>query len=121
MVCNVFLGADLRRFRTYKGNSVRDLLRAMRNKVSLHEFILLHSTRLKTFPGEIIFIFHFLQKHHYHELPPDVQEALGELPEGFIGYFTSRFPRLLMHTHTALQICAHERPFHPYYLPPKAK
>lgn len=25
---------DLRRFRTYKGNSVRDLLRAMRNKVS---------------------------------------------------------------------------------------
>ena len=25
--------ADLRRFRTYKGNSVRDLLRAMRNKV----------------------------------------------------------------------------------------
>lgn len=27
--------SDLRRFRTYKGNSVRDLLRAMRNKVSL--------------------------------------------------------------------------------------
>lgn len=26
---------DLRRFRTYKGNSVRDLLRAMRNKVRL--------------------------------------------------------------------------------------
>ncbi|XP_035765949.1 serine/threonine-protein kinase/endoribonuclease IRE2-like [Neolamprologus brichardi] len=83
---------DLRRFRTYKGNSVRDLLRAMRNK-----------------------------KHHYHELPPEVQETLGELPEGFVGYFTSRFPRLLMHTHAALQICAHERLFHPYYLPPNAK
>lgn len=27
---------DLRRFRTYKGNSVRDLLRAMRNKVWMH-------------------------------------------------------------------------------------
>ncbi|XP_037546235.1 serine/threonine-protein kinase/endoribonuclease IRE1 [Nematolebias whitei] len=86
------LQTDLRRFRTYKGNSVRDLLRAMRNK-----------------------------KHHYHELPSDVQETLGELPEGFVGYFTSRFPRLLMHTHAALQICAQERPFHPYYLPPEAK
>ncbi|XP_017572779.1 serine/threonine-protein kinase/endoribonuclease IRE1 isoform X2 [Pygocentrus nattereri] len=80
------LQADLRKFRTYKGNSVRDLLRAMRNK-----------------------------KHHYHELPPEVQTALGEVPEGFVGYFTSRFPRLLLHTHYALSICAPERLFHPYY------
>ncbi|XP_007541854.1 serine/threonine-protein kinase/endoribonuclease IRE1-like [Poecilia formosa] len=92
MHISVPLQTDLRRFRTYKGNSVRDLLRAMRNK-----------------------------KHHYHELPPEVQDTLGELPEGFVGYFTSRFPRLLMHTHAALQICTHERLFHPYYLPPKAK
>lgn len=92
MHISVPLQTDLRRFRTYKGNSVRDLLRAMRNK-----------------------------KHHYHELPPEVQETLGELPEGFISYFTSRFPRLLMHTHAALRICAHERLFHPYYLPPNAK
>uniref|UniRef100_A0A672ZXL6 Serine/threonine-protein kinase/endoribonuclease IRE1 n=1 Tax=Sphaeramia orbicularis TaxID=375764 RepID=A0A672ZXL6_9TELE len=89
MHISVPLQTDLRRFRTYKGNSVRDLLRAMRNK-----------------------------KHHYHELPPEVQETLGELPEGFVSYFTSRFPRLLMHTHAALHICAHERLFHPYYLPP---
>nr|XP_057921329.1 serine/threonine-protein kinase/endoribonuclease IRE1 isoform X3 [Doryrhamphus excisus] len=89
MHISVPLQTDLRRFRTYKGNSVRDLLRAMRNK-----------------------------KHHYHELPPDVQQTLGELPEGFVGYFTSRFPRLLMHTHTALHICSHERLFQPYYLPP---
>ncbi|XP_040002422.1 serine/threonine-protein kinase/endoribonuclease IRE1 isoform X3 [Xiphias gladius] len=92
MHISVPLQTDLRRFRTYKGNSVRDLLRAMRNK-----------------------------KHHYHELPPEVQETLGELPEGFVSYFTSRFPRLLMHTHAALHICAHERLFHPYYLPPGAK
>uniref|UniRef100_A0A3B3UM28 non-specific serine/threonine protein kinase n=1 Tax=Poecilia latipinna TaxID=48699 RepID=A0A3B3UM28_9TELE len=92
MHISVPLQTDLRRFRTYKGNSVRDLLRAMRNK-----------------------------KHHYHELPPEVQDTLGELPEGFVSYFTSRFPRLLMHTHAALQICTHERLFHPYYLPPKAK
>lgn len=91
MHISVPLQTDLRRFRTYKGNSVRDLLRAMRNK-----------------------------KHHYHELPPEVQETLGELPEGFVGYFTSRYPRLLMHTHAALHICSHERLFHPYYLPPNA-
>uniref|UniRef100_A0A672GBD8 Serine/threonine-protein kinase/endoribonuclease IRE1 n=1 Tax=Salarias fasciatus TaxID=181472 RepID=A0A672GBD8_SALFA len=90
MHISVPLQTDLRRFRTYKGNSVRDLLRAMRNK-----------------------------KHHYHELPPEVQETLGELPEGFVGYFTSRFPRLLMHTHSALLICAHERLFHPYFLTPE--
>uniref|UniRef100_A0A8C1A0R3 Serine/threonine-protein kinase/endoribonuclease IRE1 n=1 Tax=Cyprinus carpio carpio TaxID=630221 RepID=A0A8C1A0R3_CYPCA len=71
------LQTDLRKFRTYKGNSVRDLLRAMRNK-----------------------------KHHYHELPPEVQTALGEVPDGFVAYFTSRFPRLLLHTHSALGICA---------------
>uniref|UniRef100_A0A674MG83 Serine/threonine-protein kinase/endoribonuclease IRE1 n=1 Tax=Takifugu rubripes TaxID=31033 RepID=A0A674MG83_TAKRU len=92
MHISVPLQIDLRRFRTYKGNSVRDLLRAMRNK-----------------------------KHHYHELPSEVQETLGELPDGFINYFTSRFPRLLMHTYEALHICSHERLFHPYYLTHNAK
>ncbi|XP_028827928.1 serine/threonine-protein kinase/endoribonuclease IRE1 isoform X2 [Denticeps clupeoides] len=80
------LQTDLRKFRTYKGNSVRDLLRAMRNK-----------------------------KHHYHDLPSELQAALGEVPEGFVAYFTLRFPRLLLHTHAALSVCAEERPFHPYY------
>ncbi|NXT20034.1 ERN2 endoribonuclease, partial [Syrrhaptes paradoxus] len=82
------LQTDLRKFRTYKGGSVRDLLRAMRNK-----------------------------KHHYHELPAEVRAALGPVPEGFVQYFTSRFPRLLLHTHGALRRCAHERLFHPYYCP----
>ncbi|KAI1233600.1 Serine/threonine-protein kinase/endoribonuclease IRE2, partial [Lamprotornis superbus] len=80
------LQMDLRKFRTYKGGSVRDLLRAMRNK-----------------------------KHHYHELPADVRVALGSVPEGFVQYFTSRFPRLLLHTHGAMRLCAHERIFHSYY------
>ncbi|NWI69473.1 ERN1 endoribonuclease, partial [Todus mexicanus] len=80
------LQTDLRKFRTYKGGSVRDLLRAMRNK-----------------------------KHHYHELPADVQAALGSVPDGFVQYFTSRFPRLLLHTHGAMRVCAHERLFQPYY------
>ncbi|KAK6030133.1 ribonuclease 2-5A, partial [Ostertagia ostertagi] len=49
--------------RTYKGHSVRDLLRAMRNK-----------------------------KHHYRELPEEVQKSLGKIPNEFLCYFTSRFP-----------------------------
>ncbi|XP_019397368.1 PREDICTED: serine/threonine-protein kinase/endoribonuclease IRE2 isoform X1 [Crocodylus porosus] len=86
MHISVPLQTDLRKFRSYKGSSVRDLLRAMRNK-----------------------------KHHYHELPADVQETLGAVPDDFVQYFTSRFPRLLLHTHTAMRICAGERLFHSYY------
>ncbi|KAK7174133.1 hypothetical protein R3I93_001346 [Phoxinus phoxinus] len=80
------LQTDLRRFRSYKGGSVRDLLRAMRNK-----------------------------KHHYRELPDEVQETLGSVPDEFVSYFTSRFPLLLQHTHLAMRSCAAERPFLPYY------
>lgn len=53
MVCNslfFLFSPDLRRFRTYKGNSVRDLLRAMRNKVSLHLFALYSSRTIFTHP-----------------------------------------------------------------------
>uniref|UniRef100_A0A7M4DZU0 Serine/threonine-protein kinase/endoribonuclease IRE1 n=1 Tax=Crocodylus porosus TaxID=8502 RepID=A0A7M4DZU0_CROPO len=81
------LQTDLRKFRSYKGGSVRDLLRAMRNK-----------------------------KHHYRELPTEVQETLGTIPDDFVRYFTSRFPRLLLHTYHAMQICSQERLFQPYYV-----
>ncbi|XP_037113008.1 uncharacterized protein LOC119126081 isoform X1 [Syngnathus acus] len=80
------LQTDLRKFRSYKGSSVRDLLRAMRNK-----------------------------KHHYRELPAEVQETLGSVPDDFVCYFTSRFPHLLMHTYLAMRTCAAERFFLPYY------
>ncbi|XP_069511092.1 serine/threonine-protein kinase/endoribonuclease IRE1 [Ambystoma mexicanum] len=80
------LQTDLRKFRSYKGGSVRDLLRALRNK-----------------------------KHHYRELPPEVQETLGSIPDDFVCYFTSRFPKLLLHTYHAMQSCHHERQFQPYY------
>ncbi|KAG8433232.1 hypothetical protein GDO86_017492 [Hymenochirus boettgeri] len=80
------LQTDLRKFRSYRGNSVRDLLRAMRNK-----------------------------KHHYQELPADVQETLGSIPDEFVLYFTSRFPRLLLHTYQALKMCSQERQFQSYY------
>ncbi|KAF1651362.1 Serine/threonine-protein kinase/endoribonuclease IRE1, partial [Aptenodytes patagonicus] len=88
------LQTDLRKFRPYKGGSVRDLLMARR--------------RSRTEPS-------LLQKHHYHELPADVRAALGSVPDGFVQYFTSRFPRLLLHTHGAMKVCARERLFHSYY------
>ncbi|TPX65206.1 hypothetical protein SpCBS45565_g05324 [Spizellomyces sp. 'palustris'] len=46
---------NLGKYRKYDGACVRDLLRALRNK-----------------------------KHHYQDLPPPVQKALGPLPEGFL-------------------------------------
>ncbi|KAL7989623.1 hypothetical protein Chor_012289, partial [Crotalus horridus] len=86
------LQTDLRKFRSYKGGSVRDLLRAMRNK-----------------------------KHHYRELPPEVQETLGSVPDDFVAYFTSRFPHLLLHTYSAMRICCLERLFQPYYMQNSAR
>uniref|UniRef100_A0A7E4WBT4 non-specific serine/threonine protein kinase n=1 Tax=Panagrellus redivivus TaxID=6233 RepID=A0A7E4WBT4_PANRE len=80
------LEADLNKFRTYRGHSIRDLLRALRNK-----------------------------KHHYRELPPDVKESLGDIPNGYVHYWNSRFPRLLMHSYNALIVCAEEPAFATYY------
>ena len=60
---------DLRKHRTYKGYSVRDLLRALRNK-----------------------------KHHYNELPEVTKMVYGRIPDQYVDYWTSRFPRLLMHS-----------------------
>uniref|UniRef100_A0A1I7UR29 non-specific serine/threonine protein kinase n=1 Tax=Caenorhabditis tropicalis TaxID=1561998 RepID=A0A1I7UR29_9PELO len=80
------LREDLRKFRTYKTTSVRDLLRAMRNK-----------------------------KHHYRELPEEVRLSLGDIPDQFLHYFTARFPRLLLHVYKATEWCAGEPVFRRYY------
>ncbi|KAH9903443.1 hypothetical protein C8Q73DRAFT_674698 [Cubamyces lactineus] len=61
---------NLGKFRKYDGKSVQDLLRALRNK-----------------------------KHHYQDLPDNVKRLLGTMPEGFLAYFTRRFPRLFLHVH----------------------
>ncbi|XP_027195463.2 serine/threonine-protein kinase/endoribonuclease Ire1 [Dermatophagoides pteronyssinus] len=80
------LQEDLRKFRSYRGQSVRDLLRAIRNK-----------------------------RHHYHELDPSVQRSLGTIPNEFSKYFTKRFPRLIIHSYIALQSCSNEDLFQHYY------
>ncbi|CAJ0631521.1 12653_t:CDS:10 [Entrophospora sp. SA101] len=61
---------NLGKYRKYDGAKVRDLLRALRNK-----------------------------KHHYQDLPVHVKRSLGEIPDGFLFYFTSRFPKLMLHVY----------------------
>ncbi|KAF7982779.1 hypothetical protein HWV62_25679 [Athelia sp. TMB] len=61
---------NLGKFRKYDGRSVQDLLRALRNK-----------------------------KHHYQDLPDNVKRHLGPMPEGFLSYFTKRYPCLFLHVH----------------------
>ncbi|XP_036368226.1 serine/threonine-protein kinase/endoribonuclease IRE1 [Octopus sinensis] len=80
------LQEDLRKFRTYNGALVKDLIRAMRNK-----------------------------RNHYKELPEAVQKSLGSFPSEFIEYFTSRFPRLLLHTYKAAVCCSNENTLSQYY------
>ncbi|XP_055609456.1 serine/threonine-protein kinase/endoribonuclease ire-1-like [Uranotaenia lowii] len=77
---------DLRKYRGYQGYSVRDLLRALRNK-----------------------------KHHYHELKPEVQQALGAIPHDFTRYWIDRFPHLLSHAYHALVDYSEEPIFKGYY------
>ncbi|KAJ7031663.1 hypothetical protein C8F04DRAFT_1235902 [Mycena alexandri] len=64
---------NLGKFRKYDARSVQDLLRALRNK-----------------------------KHHYQDLPDNVKRHLGPMPEGFLAYFTRRFPRLFLHVHSVI-------------------
>ncbi|CAG7727004.1 unnamed protein product [Allacma fusca] len=77
---------DLRKYRTYKGNSVRDLLRALRNK-----------------------------KNHYRELTPQAQASLGEIPDKFVNYWISRFPHLLPYTWSKFECVKTEPIFSKYY------
>ncbi|KZO94710.1 hypothetical protein CALVIDRAFT_538819 [Calocera viscosa TUFC12733] len=67
---------NLGKFRKYDGKSVQDLLRALRNK-----------------------------KHHYQDLPDHVKRLYGPLPEGFLGYFTRRFPQLFLHVYGVISDC----------------
>lgn len=80
------VASDLRKYRSYRGESVRDLLRAVRNK-----------------------------KNHYRELTPEVRRSLGEIPEKFTEYWLSRFPSLLSHVWCAMQHFRDEASLKQYY------
>ncbi|GAB4848372.1 hypothetical protein Ancab_003067 [Ancistrocladus abbreviatus] len=74
-------------YRRYRYDSVRDLLRVMRNKLN-----------------------------HYRELPQEIQDILGRVPEGFDEYFSSRFPRLLIEVYKVLyKFCSEEKCFQKYF------
>ncbi|KAL8245634.1 hypothetical protein R6Q59_006850 [Mikania micrantha] len=73
---------DIGRYRKYKYDSVRDLLRVIRNKLN-----------------------------HYRELPIEIRDVLGSVPTGFESYFSSRFPKLVMEVYKVLQIYCGEEEF----------
>ncbi|CAH1180370.1 unnamed protein product [Phaedon cochleariae] len=80
------VASDLKKYRSYNGSSVRDLLRALRNK-----------------------------KHHFRELSAEAQYILGKDSETFTLYWLDRFPLLFSHTWTVMQCVAHEDNFKKFY------
>ncbi|CAA0807032.1 Serine/threonine-protein kinase/endoribonuclease IRE1b [Striga hermonthica] len=83
---NAFLN-DIGRYRRYKFDSVRDLLRVIRNKLN-----------------------------HFRELSKEIQALLGPVPDGFDSYFTSRFPKLLIEVYGVFfRYCSNEEVFHKYF------
>ena len=86
---------NLRKSRGYDGNSLRDLLRVLRNKVSnFHPYICIFVDF--GFPL-------YQQRNHYQDLSNDLKVQLGSMPQGFLKYFTSRYPRLLVYVHEVVK------------------
>lgn len=65
--------------RKYQGSKLLDLLRALRNK-----------------------------KNHYEDMPDAVKDKVGSLPAGYLGFWTRRFPTLLMGCHAVVLECGWE-------------
>ena len=65
--------------RKYSGDRLLDLLRALRNK-----------------------------KNHYEDMPEDVKRKVGPLAGGYLLFWTTRFPRLLMACHQVIHDCGIE-------------
>jgi len=59
--------------RSYDESKIKDLLRAIRNMAN-----------------------------HYHQLEPAVQSTLGSLEGEFMNYWISKFPKLVIHTYSAM-------------------
>jgi serine/threonine-protein kinase/endoribonuclease IRE1 len=79
--------------RKYTGSKMLDLLRALRNK-----------------------------RNHYQDMPENVKEHVGPLPEGYLHYWASKFPLLLLHGYYVVTSCQlQQNPrFKSYFAPPSA-
>ncbi|CAH8361758.1 unnamed protein product [Eruca vesicaria subsp. sativa] len=74
-------------YRRYKYDSIRDLLRVIRNKLN-----------------------------HHRELPSEIQELVGTVPEGYDQYFSVRFPKLLIEVYRVISMhCKEEEVFRKYF------
>ncbi|KAJ5280668.1 Serine/threonine-protein kinase ppk4 [Penicillium angulare] len=83
---------NLGKQRKYTGSRLLDLLRALRNK-----------------------------RNHYNDMPENLKSHIGGLPEGYLNFWTVRFPSLLMSCHwviTELQLTGIDR-FQRYFTPPE--
>ncbi|GMY22975.1 serine/threonine-protein kinase/endoribonuclease IRE1a isoform X1 [Fagus crenata] len=78
---------NLGHYRRYKFDSVRDLLRVIRNKLN-----------------------------HYRELPKQIQVLVGPVPEGYDSYFAIRFPKLFIEVYKVVyRHCMEEECFQRYF------
>jgi serine/threonine-protein kinase/endoribonuclease IRE1 len=68
--------ASLGKQRKYTGDKMLDLLRALRNK-----------------------------KNHYEDMDDAIKQKVGSLPDGYLRYWTVKFPRLLMGCYDAVLRC----------------
>lgn len=55
------------------------------------------------------------QRNHYRELKEEARMVFGSIPDEFVAYWTTRFPRLLLHTWYAMQCIKTEVIFQKYY------
>ncbi|KAF1971221.1 hypothetical protein BU23DRAFT_196940 [Bimuria novae-zelandiae CBS 107.79] len=80
--------ASLGKQRKYSGDKMLDLLRALRNK-----------------------------KNHYEDMEESVKARVGPLPDGYLQYWTSKFPKLLMSCFDCVVECGlqSEPRFKPYF------
>lgn len=106
---------NLGKFRKYDGKSVQDLLRALRNKVRLAPVRVCDLTRSRLIGCWDV------QKHHYQDLPDNVKRHVGSMPEGYLSYFTKRFPRLFLHVYNVIADSSlrHESMFRSYFEVPE--
>jgi serine/threonine-protein kinase/endoribonuclease IRE1 len=83
---------NLGKQRKYTGSRMLDLLRALRNK-----------------------------RNHYNDMPEYLKAHIGGLPEGYLNFWTVRFPSLLMSCHSVvveLDLTRIDR-FQRYFVPPE--